>query len=155
VEAACQIGMDGGGWGTCWGRTRAPAREGASGCRHWRQPNHANACPLISDRLAQVATSSSLKGLEINSQEVPHAVLSGLTELRVLRLAGWCVTEGALAAILPRGWVLSTLSLSLPHLRWLQLNYVDLSGRSLILQVAPLMLWYSDLLSQLAPVLPA
>jgi hypothetical protein len=90
---------------------------------------------LTSGLLAQV-TSSGLKGMELNGQKVGQAALAGLTQLRVLRMEAGAITKGCLSAILPRACVLSTLSLSLPHLRWLQLDHVELGRRLVILQVA-------------------
>jgi hypothetical protein len=83
--------------------------------------------------------------------QVGQAAPLGQTKLAVLRMRGDAVMADGFQAVPPWAWVLeSTLSLSLPHLRWLQLDGVELGGRSVILQVAPLILWYYVLLSQVA-----
>jgi hypothetical protein len=81
------------------------------------------------------ATSSShggvLKGLALSGQvrRVEAAALLRLTELRVLRMIGYC----DVAAM----GDLSVLELSFFNLRWLQLRRVKWPGASLVLKVTP------------------
>jgi hypothetical protein len=83
-------------------------------------------CLPTVDVCAQGTTSSSLKGLLLSGNwEVEMAALVRLTELAVLRMHASTIVVGGFSA----------LELSLPRLRWLQLDRVAFPSKSPVLQV--------------------